>query len=284
MIDTTVRKGVFSVPRTILAVALGCLMPIAGARLSAQDSVVLSFGVPTPASATYHVADTLVTSLTTPGGPVDFAVAVAATLAGTFVADPDGVRFAATMESLSMTNSSPMGSETVEPEVSGGYVVIFDPRGRVDVVSAPEVSGFPGAGSAALGMAHDMFPGLPGAAVQPGDSWVDTIAWHYEDEEVEVTNTAVYTYTLVGDTVVDELSLVRIAIFGETRNKGSLSVDGESGIQTLSGPDSGFVLWDTERNRLHSMEINRDYTGTMTMSMGELPIRTSGTSRYWVDN
>ena len=102
----------------------------------------LAYAVPDGPSGTYHIADTLVTSMDTPTGSIDIDIATSATLATAFEADPEGVRVTATLQSLSTTMTNPMpGSQTLAPEAIGGHVFVLSPRGNVKVLSTPEVEG-----------------------------------------------------------------------------------------------------------------------------------------------
>ena len=255
-----------------------------GSALNGQASdAALSYRVPSPANATYHVSDTLTTTIVTPVGDVDLVLTMAATLATTFEADPGGVRFTGELEAFSASMSGPMGSQTLDEEIAGAYVFVLDPRGGVEVVSGPEFPEPAASASPVVSLPHEMFPQLPGTAVQPGDSWVDTVTWSHESPNARVTTTNVHTYTLVGDTVVDGRSLLHIAISGEAETKGTVGPGGMSSEQVISGANTGFALWDSERGALHSMEIARDYSGTMNSPMGEASMKVTGSSRRWME-
>ena len=267
-----------------LSVSVFLLLASTGTALNGQASgAALSYGVPSPANATYHVSDTLTTTIGTPVGDVSLELTMAVTLAATFEPDPGGVRFTGALEAFSASMSGPMGSQTLDETVAGAYVFVLDSRGGVEVVSGPEFPEPAASAAPVVSLPHEMFPHLPGKAVQPGDRWVDTVTWSHESPDARVTTTNMHTYTLVGDTVVDGRSLLHIAISGEAETKGTVGPSGMSSEQTITGANSGFALWDPERGTLHSMEIDRDYSGTMNSPMGEASVTVTGSSRRWME-
>lgn len=273
--------------RSIIIAVCACAAYSTASTLRAQTADGnLAYGVPDNPSATYHMADTLITSMNTPTGSMDVNVTTAATLTTAFDADPEGVRVTATIQSLSTTMTNPMtGAQTLEPEATGDYVFVLDPSGNVNVLSTPEIEGPAGSTSIVAGMAYEMFPHLPGAAVQPGESWSNTVTRSQETPEASVTTTNVYSYTLVGDTVVDGRTLVKIAVAAEVETSGTVEIGGGmSADQTITGTDTGFALWDMAAGQLHSVKIERDYTGSMSTPMGSIPMEISGTSHRWLEN
>ena len=273
-------------PRSIVAAACACLLSLPATALGAQTAGgSLAHGVPANPAATYHFADTLVTSMNTPTGAMEIDITTSATLAAAFAADPEGVRVTATLQSLSTTMANPMmGSQTLEPEATGDFVFVMDPQGTVNVLATPEIEGPAGSTSAVVGMPYELFPHLPGTAAQPGDSWSNTVSRSQETPEATATTTTAYTYTLVGDTVVDGRTLVRIDIAAEVETQGTVDMGGMSADQTITGTETGFALWDTEAGQLHSMKIERNYSGSMNTPMGSMAMEISGTSHRRLEN
>ena len=267
-----------------LSVFVFLLLASTGTALNGQASdAALSYRVPSPANATYHVSDTLTTTVVMPVGEISLELTMAMTLGATFEADPAGVRFTGEVEAFSAGLSGPMGSQTFEEDIAGAYVFVLDARGGVEVVSGPEFAEPAASAAPVVSLPHEMFPQLPGTAVQPGDSWVDTVTWSLDSPEARVITTNVHTYTLVGDTVIDGRTLLHIAIAGEAETKGTVGAPGMSAEQAISGANTGFALWDPERGAMHSMEITRDYSGTMNSPMGEASMKVTGSSRRWME-
>lgn len=273
-------------PRSIITAACACLLSLPAAALGAQTAGgSLAYGVPGNPSATYHIADTLVTSMNIPTGAMEVTMSMSAALATTFASDPGGVLVTATPQALSMSIANPMmGSQTLEPETAGDLAFVLDSRGGVTVVSTFEIEGPTASTSAVAGMPYEMFPRLPGTAVQAGDSWVDTVTWSQEVPEANVTTTNVYTYTVAGDTVVDGRTLLRIEVAAEVEIKGTVDMGGMAVEQTMTGTEAGTTLWDASQGRFHSMQITRDYSGNMNSPMGAMPMEVSGTVRRWLEN
>ncbi len=95
-------------------------------------------------------------------------------------------------------------------------------------------------------------------------------------------DTSVNTYTLVGDSIVDGRALTGIRISGVTKSRGASNLGGLSIVQTLVGSYTGFLLWNPQRNAVHSIESKSDYNGTFSMPMGEFPTAGWATSRLSV--
>lgn len=274
-----------AVPFWRISALLACLIPATGSNLAAQSGDgVLAYEVPTPPTATYLFTDTVQTTMTTPGGPMQVTVEMSATLTAAFEADPGGVRVTADLDALTINTTTPMGSEAGAPEVAGSYVLVLDRRGRVDLESIPEASGDAGAASTVAGLAYNMFPRLPDRAVEPGASWVDTVTWSHDTEQVEATSTAVYTYTLVGDTVVADGTLLKIAVAGESETKATVNTGGMAMEQEVDGSETGLVLWNAQTGHVHLVEITRDQNGRLNTPMGAMVMQITGTSRRWLEN
>lgn len=269
--------------RRPLVLPLAFLTPALAHPLGAQttgDS--LKYTVPEPPAASYQIS--MASSLTEPSGTVVTSMETSATLNATFEEDPAGLVVTAGLEDLAIRHSGLMGTRTLEPAVTGDIVLVVDSRGRVDVVSMPGAD--PITESMIIGMAHGMFPRLPDDAVRPGDNWVDTVSWEYETEGIEMASSSVYTYTLFGDAVVDGRTLTGILISGVTKSRAAMKSEVTSFVQTLESSDTGYLLWDPQRNMLHSIEIESHSTGTanMGMGMGAFPMAGSTTSHISTKN
>ena len=99
--------------------------------------------------------------------------------------------------------------------------------------------------------------------VDPGATWPDTVRWHIDAPEAEVTYRATITHTLVGDTIVNGRTLLRIATDGTLDTVTVTGVPGAATFRVLKGPVSGIVLWDPERGLVASAEYERDLTGKL---------------------
>lgn len=172
----------------------------------------LGYGLPSPPTAVYGIADTAQVTVTTPAETHDF---------------------------------------------------VIDRRGVVEVGSFPTLSGEAALLFSFAGHAHDLFPRLPDSVMDPGATWPDTVRWHVDLPEAEVTYRATLTHTLVGDTLVNGRQLLRIAVDGRLDNVTVTGVAGAATFRVLRGPVTGFVLWDPERRLVASAEYERDLAGSL---------------------
>ncbi len=272
--------------RRTVSAALACLFAASAPTLHAQaGGEALAYRVPATPNVTYHAVDTLAQTFNAPGAAATYILSMALTLATTFEDDPGGVRVTGDIEALSATMAGPMGTpQTLPLDVTGAYVFIMGPRGSVEAISSPE---FPAQLQAVtpLGSFHyEWFPRLPGASVQPGENWVDTVAWSHEGPQGRSSSSTVFSYTLVGDTLVAGRSFRKISIAGEAELTSEMEQNGADMETALAGSNAGHALWDRERGLLHSVEVAFDYRGTMNTPMGELPVSVTGSSRRRLEN
>ncbi len=249
---------------------------------------VLGFGLPSVQSAVYHVTDTTTLSVNTPLGDIEVEESSLTTLDMAFANDPGGVRVTASVTAFDATTKSDMfpAQEGDLGDVDGGFEFVLNGRGAVEVISVPEASGAAVERARFQAMVYTLFPRLPNRAAEPGLVWVDTVTWSVEDGSDEVASTTVYRYALEGDTIVDGRSLAVIAVSGEGELEIAGSQAGMPTEMTLSGTETGFVLWDLERGQLHASEMHHDLAGTMQVDAGgvqEMAVSASGRSRVRLD-
>lgn len=267
----------------------------AAAPAAAPDNP-FRYEVSSPLAVTYQIADTNTMIMTMPGqGEMDVAQTSSATLALAFAADSDGVRVSGTVSDYAEgTSSSLMGDMgTGGGEVSGDLEFVIGPWGDVEMVSTPEVTG----GDAPMPTpfqfnAPDLFPRFPGRPLEPGDTWADTMVSSADLEELEELagageDTNIYTYTLVGDTVVAGLTLHKISVsgFGTMQLSGTEPEAGEEISQDMTSTMEGFYLWDADRRLVVLAELLRTVDGTMSMGgMGSMAMTGAGPSRMRLVN
>lgn len=283
------------------AIAAGCVaigMPGATGHLA--------YGVPSTSHTVYQVVDTVVTEMTTPGGETSAAMAassmslllefrsstsVSGTVATTFdqstpLSPLSGrMRVRGRARSFDATLSSPAAGVVSGDldDVSGYLQAMVSRRGLDELVSFPAVSGaaanhylFPTLGPA-------LFPRMPTAWVDPGDSWVDTVTVTDDGEGASPAITWIRTHTLVGDTLVHGLMLIHIAVAGKVTVEGVMEGAGMPVTSGLTGTMNGSVLWDPERRMVAYAEYHRDWRVAAAGSGdGSLPAWTIiGPTRIW---
>jgi len=209
-----------------------------------------------------------------------------ATLAVSFSPTPEGVQVTATIQDLSASLSQPMGgSQTAsESDLEGDLVFNLDPRGKGTVVSLPETKGMAEQLANPVAFVHELFPRLPGAAANPGDTWTDTIQYEIQTSQGQTASQSILTYTLQGDTTVAGQSLLHVTYEGDANVTGSAMQEGMEVVQTFSGDVSGMFLWDANRGLFVAGESSQDMSGTVEIPAAGIPpmsmtVRGSGTTR-----
>jgi len=209
-----------------------------------------------------------------------------ATLDVSFSPDPAGVKVTATFQKVSASMSQPMGGSVTasESDIVGDLVFTMDETGRGTVVSLPEVKGMADQLVSPASFVHEFFPRLPGRTVAPGESWTDTIQYDLDTSQGSASTHSVLTYTLVGDTVVDGMSLLNIRYEGTADVMGSGNQEGMEVIQSASGNVAGMFLWDAARGIMVAGESSQDMDGTVEVPAAGMPpmpmtVTGSGTVR-----
>lgn len=248
-----------------------------------SDGQQLAYRVPSPATVTYVATDTTRLTITTAMGPMDIAGGSSFTFATTFTAEGDGVRVAGALTAFSAQFNDPMSGTTRSLNEAqagaGSFEVVLDRVEATDVVTGatrPSNDDLP----IFADPVELMFPRLPGAEVQPGDSWGDTVLTKAAGGELN--REVVYTYTLVGETVVDGRTHLRVDIAGDVQ----LTMGEEMGMsQSLAGTETGFFLWDVEMGLPARAEVARAYSGEFTVpGQGAMKVDATATTRIRVDS
>ena len=154
-------------------------------------------------------------------------------------------------------------------------------RGHATILSLPEMKGQAAELASPHAIAYQFFPLLPGGVAEPGDSWTDTIHYEAEVGQGETTSTTVMTYTLVGDTVLDGLSLLNISLTGAAEVVAFGVTEGMEVTQTFSGDVTGHVFWDPARSIFFGGTFEQDMSGTVEVpaaGMPPMPLRVRGSS------
>lgn len=249
----------------------------AAAAACAGAGGTFAYLVPSPASAVYHIADTMFVDVRSPLGSLDALSASTFTMGLHFSTDSGGVRVTGTVESLEATVDSPMTPAATMglDDVSGTLGFLMGPYAIVEVTSLPEI-GAPSPMLSIPTLPHLLFPRLVPGVVPAGATWADTVATSYESE-VSVGFTTVTDYSFVGDTVVDGRTLLHIAVAAQVTIE--LEADGQDILsnQALEGSSKGFVLWDPERRLVAYGRFDRDMAGDMTIpGMPRIPLGITG--------
>lgn len=245
----------------VVAAATGCAGPE-----SPFPPGTLAYGFPSPPNAAYEIADTVLVTVKTTGPDVETAGGFAQTLDLRFERDPGGVRVRGIMEAIEGTLWDPGTPSEKRPgrwNPAGTHHFVINRYGVSEVRSFPALAGQAALLFSLAGHAHDLFPRLPGTVLDPGGTWADTVRWHVDHPDAEVTYRSAFSYTLVGDTLVDGRTLVRIAADGDLDTVTVTGTPGNATYRILKGPVTGVVLWDPERTLVAYAEYARDLVGTL---------------------
>ena len=279
--------------RTPPATAVTALAAIAAAATacagpgSPAPAGMLAYGVPSPPTAVYDISDTVAISVTSPVGNVEIAGGSALTLAMAFESAPGGVRLTGAVTSFEASLDNPMqGTMSAGlDQVSGTLELVLGRLGDVEVASVPEVSGPAAQLSPFPAIANEFFPRFADEVVEPGGAWVDTVTWTTDAGDIATTSTTAYTYTLVGDTVVEGRTLLYIGVAGEVASQATIETGPVSMDQKMNGTSTGFLLWDRERGLLAHAESERNLEGTTSVpGMGSFNMTLAGPSRVRLQN
>ena len=239
----------------------------------------LSYRLPSPATATYHLVDTTTASMVSIGGAMEFGGFSAFTYAVTFQSDDAGVRASGELTDFEGESNDPYSGTSALNAAEAGvgdFEIVLGPGGVVEVGS-PSVA----ASSDLPLFSHPhavFFPDLPEDELDAGGTWTRTITTALGSGGNKV---AEYTYTVAGDETVDGRTYLRVEFSGD----GTLGM-GPDAPGDLTGEETGFFLWDRERGLVASMEISHNYKGTFPApgGAGTMSLGLSATTRVTLEN
>jgi len=261
------------------AIAAVCAFPT---TVFAVPQIIVAHGEPADERPTYHVhdtmaitiasADTMATTIALAPGGIELTAVAITSLRLAFEEESDGMRVVAEIVDFGGSVGNPeMGMQTLEKDdAQGEMVFLVGSKGVTESVSRPDLSDDAGQFSLFNQLPHDLFPGLPGGAVEAGDSWSDSVVWRSSAGGMATTSTASRAYRLVGDTLLDGRSVLEISLLADVQISGSGSQGGIATSQYIEGIVMGRLFWDPEDRLLHYAELHRDLRGSASME-GRLP-------------
>jgi hypothetical protein len=246
----------------------------------------LAYGLPTLSPLCYAVADTA--TFTVDSGAMG-RMSVSASYAGMVElavgAGPTGLEARARVHRLrgGFAAQSQPTQAVDERDIDGEFLVALDARGRSDLVDTPILSRRLLDVTGPEAMVRPLFVQLPGRPAGAGDVWVDTIVSVEDRADSRSTVQTILTTTVLGDTVVEERTLLRL----RTRAENRLETEGRSGgvlvRQVLTGTTDGTVVWDPHFRMLVERREAGSLTGTLAMpGPGVADVPLSGSVRRHV--
>lgn len=271
------------VARVLAAAAIaGMIAACASAPSATGPTTRFQYRVPSPPSGLYHIEDSVSVAVSTPVGDMAVTTTTLLTMNMVFGRDPGGVGVFGTVVGFNAASTNSVtGTRTADAEdVIGPLALVLGRRGHVEVGTMPALDSAVADLSPFPGVAFDLFPQLPGHAVEDGGSWVETVNWSVVDGPATTTSSTVYTYTLMGDTVVEDRTLLRIDVSGDV-NLATVQGEGETeSTQEMTGTTTGFVLWDTRTSLPAYVESHRELEGTNSVpGAGPISMTISGPVR-----
>ncbi len=271
-------------PRPLNPAAICAASFVFGACASGPPSPpVLAYGDERVEEVVYTYTDTTEIDVSVMGQSMQLSQRGEAEYDVAFQPGSTGVDVTLSVRSLSSTLSQPLGApvRTDESMVSGELAFALDRVGDATVARRPEVADELSLMVSGLSLANTLFPGLPGTPALPGETWVDSLSYSGEEGSGQLSESSVLTYTVVGDTLVDDRSLLHVTVAGTTTVFNELSISGMQVSQTSELDVSGYILWDHQAGIL--FESYREEAGSGTVSVpiapAPLPIRVRTVQR-----
>ena len=264
--------------RRLSSIATFVLMVVATvpAAVAGQQ---LAYALPSPATATYTMVDSTDLLLDGPAGALEIGGRSSWNYSLTFSAEGEGIRIVGDLGAFEASYSNPMTGNSpasrAETGVADTFELLLGPRGLAEVVSGSRRfdTDFP----ILVNPEAVIFPRLPAAGAQAGDSWVDTVSTTVGEGGDRVV---VYTYTLEGEVEHDGRAHLRIAVSGES----SLTIAEGPMSMNLTGSETGHYLWDMERGLAASSEISRVEEGGMAAPDGtQVEVSFTATTRLTLE-
>lgn len=270
----------------LAAAALPACATTPPAAAPAPSGTVLSYGEAAATTATYAFNDT--SGFNIQGGAIgniEAKIGTAGTATVAYAPRPDGVEatIAITDFAGSMTNSAMGGGPTAtETDITGMAVVSVNTTGTPNVVSIPTLT------KAAEGVGLNksffrrFFIKLPGRLLQPGASWVDTVAIVDESAGTKADVRDIQTSTFVKDTVVNGRTLAVITSSADRTLKIESVNEGVQIAQSLTGTSTARALWDVQRRILVDRTEVSELSGTFDlpqMGMTGMPVTARSSNR-----
>lgn len=261
-----------------LATLLGAmaLAPLAVPGNGMAQVGPITYGIPTPPAISYAVSDTML--ITLEGGPLGnmtMTMHLQMRLDLEFAADPDGLRVTGivAIEDGGMS-SDLMGDMPFPGEALGEQTIEFvmNERGEVQALSFPELAALTGLDFGPTNdLTSNLFPRWPEHAIQPGDTWVDTVEVSPEMDfgepgaAMQATTITISSYTFVGETNVDAGDVLHFAVEGETVADMAMELEGDEMNTMMTASVSGYHLWDADRGVVVQTMTTTNLDGTMEM-------------------
>lgn len=234
----------------------------------------LEYGLSQVADLQYDVADTTSVGVSVMGQNMALGQEGTALFAVRLAPAAAGIDVTLTVEEMAVVVSQPLGApiRLDESDIQGPLVYSLDRQGNATVAQVPEVRDEASQMISGLALAHGFLPGLPGRALQPGESWVDTVSFEGLDGPGSRSETSVVRYTVLGDTVVEGRSLLSISMDGSTTTSNDMEISGMTVSQTSELELDGHLLWDLSAGLMIESRRSASGSGTVRVPVAPAPL------------
>lgn len=190
-------------------------------------------------------------------------------------------------EQLTVEATGPQGTQRPEsgPALRQPFTLRFDARGRVETLATPE---FPESFRGITDLRHqfaDFFLRLPASPLRAGLVWSDTVQRRDSTATTGqwMRSRSAMRYRVVGDTTVDGVRGVIIALHQDVRIEAGGPVPGQQGMTAeslLEGPDDGIFVFSPGAGRILGRHRTGELAGTLTFTTPQGPMSMKQTVRY----
>ncbi|MEM7417807.1 MAG: hypothetical protein AAF389_20120 [Gemmatimonadota bacterium] len=235
----------------------------------------LEYGHGPESELTYVRGDTTIVSLSMMGQSLEIEQRGVMSLGVTMSNTAAGADVRMSVLDLDASISNPMGAPMSfdETTVDGDVVFSLDRRGDATVESLPTVSLEASQMVSATALANGFFPGLPGGAPSPGESWVDTLTYESVDASgLRSAEESITTYTIVGPDTFEGRAVLRIELSGTSSLSNEFDMQGMSLSQESDVEVEGHLLWDHQRGVMVERVQNSSGSGRVSGAPVPLPI------------
>jgi hypothetical protein len=226
----------------------------------------MAYGVPEGGSLTYVFGDSLFASVDVPGmGSIDLDFEQSMTLGLSFAPSASGAAITGEFQEYSATLTNPVAgtSRASSSDVTGAMAFTLDAQGRANLTDSPDIKGAAAMLLRPLGVANELLPRLPGHSVTEGDTWTDSIQFSAETPVGNIESSWVGTFTVAGTVERDGVTLTRVDSSGEYSVSTAGDLQGMYVEQNLSGPSTGYFLWDPARRVVVYHQAIRELEGSV---------------------
>ena len=260
-----------------------CALSVATAN-AASAQVTFAYRWDAPATFKYVSADTIVSNMETPMGPMATKVGMSGRYTISVTPKPDSSHIKLEVGELTGTMEA-MGQTMPLPQQAIPAVEFM-----VGPTGSSQKSVLAGASAGALGqtgpgsLISRLFLRLPAGPVRIGATWTDTLNETMDTVGLKMRLNGLTTSTYVSDSTVDGRRMHRIRMETDGVMKGNIEASGQQMTQDMKMKSTSWVLWDPQSRIFIAIETDGTMTGTMdVVGMGTMNMTATTKNRLRLD-